>query len=223
MQFPRSTCSSERLQAARTYIVQDVAHFLQEEGPESTLLPSFAFELEVLRLYHYAQGFTSPAPGFLKHKKSLTFYYISQALASAQPIQGANLQVRFLLDAFDQQNKKRNQSKKKKDNHDQQDLDQNSVFFDPICNQYCRTVSYLRALGLGLYLWSRKKFKNVSQNPSNRVGGWRLVDFFLLFNNIATAKLGLEALTKNGSYTSKTNLRPVPFPNFLFQFVHQDH
>lgn len=27
MQFPRSTCSNERLQAARTYIVQDVAHF----------------------------------------------------------------------------------------------------------------------------------------------------------------------------------------------------
>ena len=29
MQFPRSTCSNERLQAARTYIVQDVAHFFR--------------------------------------------------------------------------------------------------------------------------------------------------------------------------------------------------
>lgn len=33
-------------------------------------------------------NFDQPDP-FLKHKKSLTFYYISQALASAQPIQGA--------------------------------------------------------------------------------------------------------------------------------------
>ena len=35
-------------------------------------------------------------PGFFKHKKSLTWYYISKAIASAQPIQGALMLTLFL-------------------------------------------------------------------------------------------------------------------------------